>query len=101
MNFFMMKQGWTGGLSGWKHGRGYSEGKQTASGAWSRTGAIAFLGAEVVFGEELGGDPEGDFVRVVGGEIEAGGAVEFFRERGREAVSHERAVENGRAARWS
>ena len=35
-----------------------------------------------------------------GAEIEADGAVEFFRERGREAVSHERAVEDGRAVRW-
>ena len=57
---------------------------------------ITFLGAAVAFGEELGGDAAGDFVRVVGAEIEADGAVEFFRERGREAVSHERAVEDGR-----
>lgn len=61
-----------------------------------RRATSADLGGEAVaFGEELGGDAEGDLVRVVGAEGEADGAEEFFGEGGGEAVGDEFAAEDG------
>jgi hypothetical protein len=48
----------------------------------------------VPLGEELGGDAEGDFVRVIRAEGEADGAVELFRALGGEAGVDHFAAEN-------
>src|SRR5476649_630527 len=57
--------------------------------------STAFYGDAVALREELRRDAQRDLVRVVGAEVEADGAVEFLRERGREPVGDEFAAQDG------